>query len=154
MGPPGFLSNLPVLGVFESPLSKTIISNILQTVARNQILILQNQKLVSEIINYRNQKINLVEIGTALSSESDLQVFLERILEMCRNVLCADAGSIYLRERKNPREALTDNLLFKVSQNDSIDIGRIAEYPVPINSNFIAGYVALTGRTTELRRCK
>lgn len=147
---PSFINNMPILGVFETPLTKAAVCSMLLAIVRSDAVNERNKAMVSAIIKYRNEKLDLVRIGTALSSENDLQKLLELILTTCREILCADAGSIYIRERKEPGGGFSDTLSFKVAQNDSVDLGRMSEYSVPINSNYIAGYVALTARSLNI----
>lgn len=152
--PPGdidpFLLNLPIQGFFEFPLTMAIACSIIQTIGRNRALIAQNENLTDEIIRYRNQKRRLIEIGTALTRESDLGELLKLILAICREMVDADAGSIYVRNRVKPGGAYTDSLTFKVSQNDSVNVGVMNEFVLPINENSIAGYVAKTALSLNI----
>ena len=147
---PSFINKMPILGVFETPLTKAAVCSMLLAIVRSDAVNERNKAMVSAIVKYRNEKLDLVRIGTALSSENDLQKLLELILSTCREILCADAGSIYIRERKEHGGAFSDTLSFKVAQNDSADLGRMPEYSVPINCNYIAGYVALTARSLNI----
>jgi HD-GYP domain-containing protein (c-di-GMP phosphodiesterase class II) len=145
-----FLLNLPIQGFFEFPLTMATACSIIQTIGRNRALIAQNENLTDEIIRYRNQKHRLVEIGTALTRESDLLELLRLILATCRVMVDADAGSIYVRNREKPGGAYADSLTFKVSQNDSVNVGVMNEFVLPINENSIAGYVAKTAMSLNI----
>ena len=147
---PDCISDMPFLGVFQSPLTLAVITSVFLVIQRNGSLIQQNNNLVSEVINYRYQKLQLVKMGTALSSESDLEDLLQMILTISRDMLGADAGSIYIRQRSVPGGPLCNTLLFKIAQNDSVDIGLIAEHQIPINTNSIAGYVAKTAKALNI----
>ncbi|HEX2956182.1 MAG TPA: HD domain-containing phosphohydrolase [Chitinispirillaceae bacterium] len=145
-----FLLNLPIQGFFQLPLTNIVVSTIIQTISRNWALIAQNQNLTDEIIRYRNQKHRLVEIGTALTRESDLNKLLRLILTICREMVDADAGSIYVRNRVKPGGSYTPSLTFKVAQNDSVNVGEMNEFTLPIDENSIAGYVAKTALSLNI----
>jgi HD-GYP domain-containing protein (c-di-GMP phosphodiesterase class II) len=110
----------------------------------------QNKNLTIEIVNSRKQNHQLVQIGSALSRENNLNKLLEIILSVSRDMLCADAGSIYIRERNEISGQFINSLRFKVSQNDSVKVERMAEFRFPMDSNSIAGYVALSARTINI----
>lgn len=88
----------------------------------------------------------LLAIGTALSSASDLEEILSLILTKSREITCSDAGSVYLIERRLEGP----NLLFKVAQNFSKPAVSFQELAIPITENSLAGYVAMTGKTLNL----
>ncbi len=139
-----FLLNLPIQGFFQCPLTMAVTGTIIQSINRNRALIAQNQNLTDEIIRYRNQKHRLVQIGTALTRESDLSKLLRLILSTCREMVDADAGSIYVRDRVKPGGLYAPSLTFKVAQNDSVNVGVMNEFSLPIDGHSIAGYVART----------
>jgi HD-GYP domain-containing protein (c-di-GMP phosphodiesterase class II) len=145
-----FLLNLPIQGFFECPLTMAVACSIMQTISRNRALIAQNANLTDEIIRYRNQKHRLVEIGTALTRESDLDSLLRLILSICREMVDADAGSIYVRERVKLGGPYAPSLTFKVAQNDSVNVGVLNEFSLPIDENSIAGYVAKTAMSLNI----
>jgi putative two-component system response regulator len=87
---------------------------------------------------------DLLNVGIALSSIHDLQKLLGFILTEARRLTRADAGTLYLvKENK---------LVFKVSQcqslterlGDPIMERQYQSFEMPISSESIAGYVALT----------
>jgi len=82
----------------------------------------------------------LVEIGIALSSESDLSVLLERILAEARRFTHAEAGTLFLRE--------AGTLRFTVVANDGL--ARRVGQPVELSVPSIAGYVAKTGNLVNV----
>jgi HD-GYP domain-containing protein (c-di-GMP phosphodiesterase class II) len=143
---PPFTQELPIAGFFEAPLSKTVIISVLRSIERNETLLRNQRKLSQEVSHARAENEQLVEIGTALTSETDQKRLLELILSICRRAVLADAGSIYIRERQAPGGPLIDSLLFMVAQNDSIDTLRGSQHQLPINKESIAGYVAATGK--------
>jgi HD-GYP domain-containing protein (c-di-GMP phosphodiesterase class II) len=138
------LLTLPIQGYFQCPLTMAVAGTIIQTISRNWSLIAQNRNLTDEIIRYRNQKHRLVQIGTALTRESDLNKLLRLILSICREMVDADAGSIYVRDRLKPGGPYAPTLTFKVAQNDSVNAGVMNEFTLPIDEYSIAGYVAKT----------
>ena len=91
----------------------------------------------------------LVEIGIALSAETDRQGLLETILTRARRLTSADAGSLYLA---TPPEA-PDSLRFVLAQNDSVRVG-FEESVLPLAESSIAGFVALTGSAVNLAEAR
>ncbi len=88
----------------------------------------------------------LLAIGTALSSASDLEEILSLILTKSREITCSDAGSVYLIDR----QVDGPNLQFKVAQNFSKPAVSFQELAMPVTENSLAGYVAMTGKTLNL----
>jgi len=145
---PKFCEDLPFFGFFSSPLSYLDCKNILTAIKNCKISSLHNKEMMSEIIKYRKQKHQLIKIGSSLSMLNDLDKLLTLFLSESRDVTCADAGSIYIREKKEPGGFFSNSLRFKISQNDSIDISdKITEFSIPINKYSVAGYVAESGET-------
>ena len=147
---PPFTRELPIAGFFEVPISKTVIASIFKSIERNDNQLLRQLELTQQIANARSENERLVEIGTALSSETDLRRLLHLILSECRKAVQADAGSVYVREREMPGGQLNDSLLFMAAQNDSVDTERGSLYRLPINQESIAGYVAATGKPLNI----
>jgi HD-GYP domain-containing protein (c-di-GMP phosphodiesterase class II) len=85
-------------------------------------------------------------IGVALSSERDIDKLLDTILRKSREITAADAGSLYLVEKS---EDGTQQLRFKLTQNDSVDLP-FAEYTMPLTETSIAGHAALTGKDLNI----
>ena len=87
----------------------------------------------------------LVEVGIALSAETDQDRLLETILTRARTLTAADAGSLYLSASDETGETLR----FALAQNDSV---RLAFEPasLPLDAASIAGFVARTGETVLL----
>jgi two-component system, NtrC family, response regulator HydG len=85
----------------------------------------------------------LIDIAISLSSETNLQRLLKKIVFELRTIINADGGSLYLRE--------DDHLQFVIAQNDTLkhlkgkDYQLFRKFKVPVNESSIAGYVALTG---------
>ena len=91
----------------------------------------------------------LTRIGAALSTERDLSRLLGMILEQARRLSSADAGSLYLVERR-PDGTRSDSLVFKSTQNFTLPDIPFREFTVPINRSSVAGYVADTGQPLVL----
>ncbi len=87
----------------------------------------------------------LVDVGLALSAETDRDRLLETILARARTLTSAEAGSLYLVEPGAAGPALR----FARAQNDAIR----AEFPsavLPLDSSSIAGFVAGSGEIVNL----
>jgi len=77
---------------------------------------------------------------------------LDLILKKAREITAADAGSLYLVERRgaSAEEGLRDpQLRFKLTQNDSVQFP-FSEHTLPLTENSMAGYSALHGQVIEL----
>jgi hypothetical protein len=94
---PGYLDSLPICGVFCSPLSPLDAWNLINALLSRRTLTENNRELMTEIVRHRNQKQQLITIGTALSSHNNFNKLLSLILSESRDLVGADAGSIYLR---------------------------------------------------------
>src|SRR5262249_40696507 len=92
-----------------------------------------------------NEAQALVEIGIALSAETDPQKLLEAILTRARRLTTADAGSLYL---VTPPES-PDTLQFVLAQNDSVRF-EFREAVLPLAHASIAGFVARTGNVVNV----
>ena len=91
----------------------------------------------------------IINIGIDISHSKDLDLLLERVLSASRDIVNAEAGSIYIREK--------DKLTFSYIQNEllqkKLPPGKkliYSTYSIPINNNSIAGYVANTGETLNI----
>ena len=84
----------------------------------------------------------LTRIGVALSNERDLLTLLTMILGHARELATADAGSLYLVER---RESAPPMLRFKLSQNFTLPDLPFSEFEIPLDGTSLAGYAAMTG---------
>ncbi len=94
-----------------------------------------------------NQNKELLKVGIALSAERDNNKLLNLILQKSREIIFADAGSIY-QIIKDPKTG-EKLLLFKIAQNDSNPTD-YTEFTMPINKKSIAGYVAYTGNALNI----
>jgi HD-GYP domain-containing protein (c-di-GMP phosphodiesterase class II) len=87
----------------------------------------------------------IIRLDTELSTVQDLDILLERILTEARKILNADAGSIYIVDKKD--------LVFSYVQNATMQKklppGQkliYSTFRVDINKKSISGYVAATGQ--------
>jgi HD-GYP domain-containing protein (c-di-GMP phosphodiesterase class II) len=88
----------------------------------------------------------LHEVGRALVSEQNLDRLLDLILTKARELLQAEAGSIYLLSGEGDLR----EMLFAHTQNAKVRLpfDRIA---MPVSQQTLAGFVALTGESLNLR---
>jgi len=97
----------------------------------------------SQAIDLRSHLRQLLEIGIALSHERDLFRLLDKILLLSRRFTRAEAGTLYVREKK-------EMLRFVCVQNEAmpssdVTAGSGGGSSIPISRTSIAGYVASTG---------
>ncbi|MBM4370128.1 MAG: GAF domain-containing protein [Deltaproteobacteria bacterium] len=88
----------------------------------------------------------LIDLGLALTAERDMDRLLEKFLRGCRQLTQADAGSIYLVNRKDgePRD-----ITFAAAQCDSLKVP-FRSVRLPLSRAFVAGYVGLTGELLNI----
>ncbi len=89
----------------------------------------------------------LVDLGIALSSETNLTRLLDKIVAELRQLTNADGGSLYLKEGDRLRFAVCQNETLALSRDDYLSV---ASYEINVDHHSIAGYVALTGRPLSL----
>ena len=87
----------------------------------------------------------LHEVGRALASEQNLDRLLDLILSKARELLTAEAGSIYLFTGDEDRP----ELLFAHTQNARVSLP-FARVAMPISREALAGYVALSKESLNL----
>jgi HD-GYP domain-containing protein (c-di-GMP phosphodiesterase class II) len=94
------------------------------------------------------EKQKLLDISIALTSETNLNRLLSRIITELRRLTGAQGGSLYLTDKKQ--------LKFEVAQNDQLvkcfgsDYLCFKYHEIPIDQQSIAGYVALTGEILNI----
>lgn len=93
-----------------------------------------------------DQLFKLTRIGIALSSEKDLGALLNRIISEGQRLASCDAASLFLVDK---RDKAAPKLVFKLTRNDSIEF-HFEEKSFPLDSNSIAGYVALSGKELNI----
>ncbi len=91
-------------------------------------------------VRFARQLGHLNTIGQALSTERDIDLLLEKVLSVSRELTGADAGSLFL---VGTREDGEEALFFCEAQNDSVSVSTKVSFTVGNTS--LAGYVALTG---------
>jgi HD-GYP domain-containing protein (c-di-GMP phosphodiesterase class II) len=92
----------------------------------------------------------LNSIGVALSAQRDINKLLELILAKSREITAADAGSLYLVERRKETDPQgEDYLIFDRTQNDSVVLP-FEKSRMPLSDGSIAGYAALTGQIVNV----
>ncbi len=93
-------------------------------------------------------KQTLIEVSLALTSETDLNRLLTKIITELRRLTAAEGGSLYLVQQ--------DHLCFEVAQNDCLACRGIAvsqvfkRHELPLGAGSIAGFVASTGKLLNL----
>jgi HD-GYP domain-containing protein (c-di-GMP phosphodiesterase class II) len=97
---------------------------------------------------FRYEVGELVATSRALSSERDIRKLLALILEKCRQVTGADAGSVYVLEGKEG-EAGGKRLHFMLAQNDSLKVD-FKEFTLDVDEKSIVGKAVLSGRPINI----
>ncbi len=118
----------------------------LQAAIRESRLHQNRHYLMAELAGERDKSLQLTNIGTALSAQTDINHLLTMILREGRNLACCDAGSLYLIDREDENQA---EMVFKLTQCDSISFP-FEEKRMPMNEKSISGVVALTGKSLNI----
>ena len=101
------------------------------------------------VLDIRTSELSsLNEIGMALSAEQDYDKLLSMILAKSRELTNCDAGSLYLLEKNEEGKRV---LSFKLSQNYSLSGVVFKEHTLPLTKTSMAGYVAITGKSVNLK---
>ena len=87
----------------------------------------------------------LSEVGRALASEQNLDRLLDLILSSARELLDAEAGSLYLAEGEDGQQ----ELVFAHTQNAKVSLP-YHRFRMPITKGTLAGFVAATGDSLNL----
>lgn len=98
------------------------------------------------LLDTKNDQEALISIGKSLTVEKDPNKLLRSILFMSKKITGADAGSIFLVERGSDGEKL---LRFRYSHTFSMELD-YEEFTMPLNSDSIAGYVAVSARVLNI----
>ncbi len=93
----------------------------------------------------RARQLDLARVGIALTAERDLDRLLEMILSTARELLVADAGSLYLIDERDGERALR----FVLAQNDSVPAS-LAAARLRLDSSSLAGHVATSGQVVTV----
>ncbi len=94
----------------------------------------------------RQSMARLHEVGRALVSEQNLDRLLDLILTKARELLKAEAGSIYLLTGEGDRRAL----LFAHTQNAKVRLP-FHRIVMPVSGKTLAGFVALTQESLNIK---
>jgi HD-GYP domain-containing protein (c-di-GMP phosphodiesterase class II) len=84
-----------------------------------------------------------IELAYSLVRIRDLDELLDTMLTRIRNMLDADAGSIFIYDDES------DQLIFKYTQNDSLDLP-FSQFRMPANEKSIAGFCAVRNSVLSL----
>lgn len=93
----------------------------------------------------RERQLDLAKVGIALTQERNLDRLLELILTTARELVGADAGSLYLIETHDEQRLLR----FILAQNDSVPV-HLSSFLMAVNQSSFAGYVAQTGEAVTV----
>ncbi len=96
------------------------------------------------------QKFNtIMRLGMEFAEVKDVDVLLERILREARQLVAADAGSIYIKEDVKLKCSYTQN---ETQQNKLLPGKKLiySTFTIPINNQTISGYVANTGEAVNI----
>lgn len=98
-----------------------------------------------ERLKDRRSMERLHEVGRALASEQNLDRLMDLILTQARELLQAEAGSIYLLSGEGPKR----EMLFAHTQNAKVKLPfhRVA---MPVSLRTLAGFAALTGQCLNI----
>ena len=96
---------------------------------------------------FRYELGELVATSRALSGERDIRKLLALILEKCRQVTGADAGSVYVLEGEGA--PAQKRLHFMLSQNDSLKID-FKEFTLEVDGKSIVGKAVLDARPINI----
>lgn len=120
----------------------TAIQSALRTAALRQELEQARDELSEKEIETQS----LYEIGHALSAEKDIQKLEGLIIQRCRQLTRADAGTLYLLDEDAEKNRI---LRFEISHNDTLG-PTYARFTMPLTEQSISGYVGLTGNPVNL----
>ena len=103
---------------------------------------------------------NLIRIGTALSSERNLDVLLEMIVDESRRLTRADGGTLYIvsddRRFLEWKIIQNDTMDTRIGGTSSVEVDEDIYKPVPLvsegqmNFSLVSAYVANTGKTVNI----
>lgn len=101
---------------------------------------------MQETAYYRELVGRLSHIGIEMSAERDVDSLLLLILKESMAIANADAGSIYIIEKREGEQVLA----FKYTQNLTVDYP-YQRFTMPLNKNSIAGACAVTGQVFNFK---
>jgi len=146
---PRYIYDLPISGVFVSPLSEAAAASLVLSIVRGGAALSKRMALEAQVMSDRSQKDRLASIGMELCYENDLPALLGHILTVNREAVCADAGCIYVRDRMVDNN-LCDTLRFMLCQGDSFAGGAGTAPMLKINTDTLVGCAVYTGQFIEV----
>ena len=93
---------------------------------------------------------SLTSLGIELNRINDLDILLEKVLTKAREWVNADAGSIYICDEGMLNFVYTQNVTMqkKLAEGEKLIY---STFSIPIDEKSIAGYVASTGLSLNLK---
>ena len=99
----------------------------------------------------------MIKIDSELNQIQDVDILLERILLEARNVVRADAGSIYVWQSVEEQGEKIEKIAIKYAQNETLQ-GKLppgekllySVFSIPISDKTISGYCALTKKLVNV----
>lgn len=104
-------------------------------------------RAAEQLKRHRYELRELIDTARTISSERDIHTLLDIILEQCRYITNADAGSIYIVEGKG--QITERKLRFKLSQNDSLG-ANLKEFLLPVSRSSVAGAAVIRKRMLNI----
>ncbi|MDP2682256.1 MAG: HD domain-containing protein [Deltaproteobacteria bacterium] len=102
------------------------------------------------MLNEKQKLTQIINLGLEVAQVKDIDVLLERLLTEARQFVNADAGSIYIKEGAELKFSYTQNETIRKKLPEGKKL-IYSTFAIPINEKSIAGYVALTGRTSNIK---
>lgn len=115
-------------------------------ILENKNYAIEKNKYLAELGHMKLDQEHMVDIGRALSMEKDPDKLFRLILMLSKKITGADAGSIFIVEQAPDG---VKRLRFKYSHTFSKDLP-YEEFVMPLDTNSIAGYVAVTGNVLNI----
>jgi response regulator RpfG family c-di-GMP phosphodiesterase len=119
-------------------------------------LLAENQK---NVLRQQQEELrSVLSLDMEFNHIQDLDILLERILYEARRVVSADAGSLYVREIVEEKNAeKVEKLAIKYSQNDTLQKNLqpgakliYSVFKLPIDDKTVSGYCALTKQLVNI----
>ena len=102
------------------------------------------------MLNEKQKLTQIINLGLEVAQVKDIDVLLERLLTEARQFVNADAGSIYIKEGAELKFSYTQNETIRKKLPEGKKL-IYSTFTIPINEKSIAGYVSLTGRTSNIK---
>ncbi|MCE9618988.1 MAG: HD domain-containing protein [Planctomycetes bacterium] len=98
---------------------------------------------------HRNRVDGLVAVGIELNKVQDIHLLMDRILSEARQLIGADAGTIFITEQNVLRFAYTQNDTLS-RRSPKVDSPRLSSYLLPAGAGSIAGWVGVSGESINI----